>query len=64
MRAIEFVREYLRLYYSVLYRKTKENVLPYLDDLAEKAYKVVDQEDKQIVRDTIKRIRKELGFRK
>jgi len=64
MRAIEFVREYLRLYYSVLYRKTKENVLPHLDDLAEKAYKVVDQEDKQIVRDTIKRIRKELGFRK
>jgi len=64
MRAIEFVREYLRLYYSVLYRKTKENALPYLDNLAEKAYEVVNQEDKQIVRDTIKKIRKELGFRK
>ena len=62
MRAIDFVREYLHTYYNTLYNKKQKNVLPYLDELAQKAYEIVDTEDKRIVQDTIKKIRKELGF--
>lgn len=64
MRAIDFVREYLHTYYHTLYNKTQKNVLPYLDQLAEKAYEIVDTEDKKIVQDAIKKIREELGFRR
>jgi len=63
MRAIDFVKEYLHTYYNTLYNKTQKSVLPYLDNLAEKAYEIVDTEDKKTVQETIKKIRKELGFK-
>lgn len=66
MKAIDFVRRFLRLYYKELFTK-KTLINEHLEDLVEDAIQVLSTEDKRIIKQAQekirKKVRKELGLK-